>query len=201
MARILPTESAAPSELNHVVLRSAHVADGAAFYEHLLGMKRMAGDGKMAAAMSQDGEHHRVLLINVSEADRSAGPGLEHMAFKVRTVGELLGNYKRCKDLGIVPFMSVHHGGTLSAYYLDPDGVQIEVLVDTQPTDVSIEMMHSPQFAENPIGVPVDFDDLCERYEAGEPIESLYAQPPLQDGDLEQLIQKVVAARGAPLSR
>ena len=96
--------------------------------------------------------------------------------------------------------MQVHHGGTLSAYYLDPDGVQIEIFIDTQPTDTSIEMMNSPEFAKNPIGAPIDLDDLVERFEAGEPVASLYAQPELQDGDLHTLLEKVIAARGHQLN-
>jgi catechol-2,3-dioxygenase len=196
--RILPVDGPAPTELNHVVMRSAHVPACIEFYEKVLGMKKMAG-GDMGAALSHDGEHHRLLLMGVPAGEPNHGPGVEHIAFKTRSMGELLGNYKRVKDLGILPFMSVHHGGTLSMYYLDPDGVQIEVFIDTLPTDKSLEMMNSPEFAKNPIGVPVDFDDLCERYEAGESMTSLYAQPEEQEGDLQRLIEQVIAARGAPL--
>lgn len=196
--RTLPVEAPVPTELNHVVMRSAHVPECVDFYGKVLGMRVHAG-GEHAAALSQDGEHHRLLLMGVAPGEPNHGPGIEHIAFKTRSMAELLGNYKRLKGIGIVPFMAVHHGGTLSMYYLDPDGVQVEIFIDTNPTDVSIEMMNSPAFAQNPIGAPVDFDDLVERYEAGEPIASLYVQPELQDGDLEQLIEKVVAARGAPL--
>jgi catechol-2,3-dioxygenase len=198
--RTLPVDMPAPSELNHVVMRSAHVPECIDFYGKLLGMKVMAG-GAMGAALSQDGEHHRLLMIAVKPGEPNYGPGVEHIAFKVRSLAELLGNYKRLKGIGMMPFMSVHHGGTLSMYYLDPDRVQVEVFIDTNPADISIEMMSSPKFAANPIGVPVDFDDLCARYEAGESIVSLYEQPEAREGDLQDLIQKVVAARGAPLSR
>jgi catechol 2,3-dioxygenase-like lactoylglutathione lyase family enzyme len=197
--RTLPVDTPAPAELNHVVMRSAHVRECIEFYGKLLGMKKMAG-GDMGAALSHDGEHHRLLLMGVPEGDPNHGPGVEHIAFKVRSLGELLGNYKRVKGLGMLPFMSVHHGGTLSMYYLDPDGVQIEIFIDTLPTDQSLEMMNSPEFMKNPIGVPVDFDELCDRFEAGESMESLYAQPEEQEGDLERLIEQVVGARGAPLS-
>jgi catechol 2,3-dioxygenase-like lactoylglutathione lyase family enzyme len=199
--RTLPVDAPAPTELNHVVMRSAHVAECTEFYGKLLGMKLMAGDGVMGAALSQDGEHHRLLLMGVAPGDPNHGPGVEHIAFKARSLEDLLGNYKRLKGMDILPYMAVHHGGTLSMYYLDPDGVQIEILIDTQPADLSIEMMNSPEFAKNPIGVPISFDDLCERYEAGDSIASLYAQPEEQEGDLEKLIEQVVGARGAPLQR
>jgi catechol-2,3-dioxygenase len=195
--RVLPTAMPVPVELNHVVLRNAHVAECVDFYGKLLGMKVQAGDGKHAAALSHDGEHHRLLLMGVGDAERNpAAPGVEHIAFKTGSMGELLGNYRRVKELGIEPFMVVHHGGTLSVYYLDPDGVQVEVFIDTFPTDVSIEYMHTPEFRSNPIGSPIDIEDLIARFEAGEPLPSLYARPAPQDGDLESLITKVQAARG-----
>lgn len=198
--RSLSVDTPAPAELNHVVMRSAHVPECIDFYGKLLGMKKMAG-GDMGAALSHDGEHHRILLMGVAAGEPNDGPGIEHIAFKLRSIGDLLGNYQRVKALGMMPFMSVHHGGTLSMYYLDPDGVQIEIFIDTLPTDQSLEMMNSPEFRKNPIGVPVDFDDLCERYQAGESMESLYAQPEEKEGDLDRLIEQVVSARGGPLSR
>lgn len=198
--RQLHVEAPVPVELNHVVMRSAHVSECVDFYSKLLGMRVQAGDGEHAAALSHDGEHHRLLLMAVPPAEKTPGPGIEHIAFKTRTMAELLGNYKRAKELGLKPFMQVHHGGTLSAYYLDPDGVQIEIFIDTQPTDTSIEMMNSPEFAKNPIGAPIDFDDLVERFEAGEPVASLYEQPQLKDGDLHALLEKVIEARGHQLN-
>lgn len=198
--RVLPTDAPVPVELNHVVLRNAHVADCVAFYDTVLGMKVNAGDGEHGAALSHDGEHHRLLLMGVADGDRNpAGPGIEHIAFKTGSMAELLGNYQRVKAEGIEPFMAVHHGGTMSVYYLDPDGVQVEVFIDTLATDVAIEHMHSPEFQANPIGSPLDMDDLVARFDAGEPLKSLYVQPAPQDGDLESLIEKVQAARGGAL--
>jgi catechol 2,3-dioxygenase-like lactoylglutathione lyase family enzyme len=198
--RELPTDAPVSAALNHVVLRNAHVEKCVDFYGKLLGMKVHAGDGKFAAALSHDGEHHRLLLMGVvGERPDPSGPGVEHIAFKTGSMGELLGNYVRVKKLGIEPFMVVHHGGTLSAYYLDPDGVQIEIFIDTFPTDVSIEYINTPEFQENPIGSPIDLDDLVARFEAGEPLPQLYARPEPQEGDLESLIEKVQAARGGAL--
>ena len=60
----------------------------------------------------------------------------------------------------------IHHGGTLSAYYRDPDGNQVELQVDALTMEDTDALMRSPVFAANPIGIPVDFDDLIARYEA-----------------------------------
>ena len=42
--------------------------------------------------------------------------------------------------------------------------------------------MRSGEFAANPIGVIFDPEDLVARYEAGEPIATLTARPPLPEG-------------------
>jgi catechol 2,3-dioxygenase-like lactoylglutathione lyase family enzyme len=194
--RTIPTERPAAVNLSHIVLRTARLDATIEFYERLIGMKanfRSPG----GAALSHDGEHHRIALALVREGEKNPmEPGLEHVAFKLRSLTDLLGNYKRLRDIGTVPFMTIHHGGTLSAYYLDPDGVQVETFIDAQIADVAIASMSSEAFKQNPIGVPVDFDDLVVRYENGESITALLAQPALRDGQIEELIGKVRAARG-----
>ncbi len=198
--RTLQTDTPGAADLSHIVLRTTDVEACVDFYGKLLGMRVQGGDGKSAAALSHDGEHHRLLLMGVAPADVDpAGPGVEHIAFKMRGMPELLGNYKRVKELGIEPALRIHHGGTLSMYYLDPAGVQIELFIDIYPTDISIEAMNSPEFAKNPIGVPVDFDELVRRYEAGEAMTSLYEKPEEQEGDFERMLQEVIAARGGSI--
>lgn len=193
--RSIPTAAPAAVSLSHVVLRTAHLDATIAFYENLIGMTaNYRSEG--GAALSHDGEHHRIALAAVAPGEQNAAaPGLEHLAFKMRSLGDLLGNYRRLKAVGVLPFMTIHHGGTLSAYYLDPDGLQVETFIDTQVADLSIEDMSSDRFATNPIGVPVDFDLLTDRFLAGEAISALLQQPQLQEGQLEQLIATITAAR------
>lgn len=191
--RTIPTTHPAPVALSHIVLRTAHLDDTIAFYEQLVGMKANYRSGG-GAALSHDGEHHRIALMSVAPGERARmAPGLEHVAFKIRSLGELLGNHRRLKQAGVEPFMSVHHGGTISAYYRDPDGLQVETFIDTQVADLSIEDMNGPGFTANPVGVPIDLDELTARYEAGEPVSALLVQPELQAGQLEELVGKIMA--------
>jgi catechol-2,3-dioxygenase len=185
-----PTLPAA--EFAHVVLRTGHVAESIDFYETVLGMRRISG-GEHGAALSHDGEHHRIALIGVPDAPRQPGPGLEHFAWKAQSLGDLLGNHKRITEAGIEPYLCIHHGGTLSIYYRDPDRNQIEVFIDTLTVDESIEYMGTERFAANPIGVPFDVDDLIRRYEAGEPMEGLLAQPEADPEAVEEMMDKVIA--------
>ena len=62
---------------------------------------------------------------------------------------------------------------TLSAYYRDPDGNQVELQVDTMSLDEADTFMSSPVFAANPIGINVDFDDLVARRRSGESVDSI----------------------------
>ena len=177
---------------SHVVLRTADVPATVAFYGHVLGMKVNSG-GVTGAALSHDGEHHRIALIGVPPSPRRAGPGLEHVAWKAGSLGDLLANHRRIRDAGIEHYVAIHHGGTLSIYYRDPDLNQVEVFIDTMVVDEAIEYMRTPEFASNPLGVPFDPDDLIRRYEGGETIEQLLRQPKADDDAMDEMITKVIA--------
>ncbi|TPG36718.1 VOC family protein [Mycolicibacterium hodleri] len=194
--RTIRTDTPTPVTLAHVVLRTAQLDAKIDFYEQLVGMRTNYRNAS-GAALSHDGEHHRIALMAVPPSEpNSLAPGLEHLAFKMRSLGELLGNYRRLKTAGLVPLVTIHHGGTLSAYYLDPDGLQVETFIDTQIADLSIEDMSSDRFAANPVGVPVDLDELTDRFVAGEPIAALLEQPPLREGQLDELVTTITSTRG-----
>jgi len=69
-------------------------------------------------------------------------------------------------------------GLTLSVYYRDPDGNRMEFQVDCcANAEEAHAFMHSAAFAENPIGVEVDADELLTQYRNGVPAEMLLIQP------------------------
>jgi catechol-2,3-dioxygenase len=197
--RIAPTDLRANVGLSHFVLRTAHLDETIEFYAQVVGMhinQLMPGAG---AALSNDGEHHRIALASVPPAEGDVNPlvpGVDHVAYKMRTIADLLGNYKRLRDRGITPSMTIHHGSTLSAYYLDPNGVQVETFIDVVVRDRAAAMGGSHASAANQIGVPVDFDDLVARYEAGDALASLYEQPVVDDNEIRALESTVGATRG-----
>jgi len=83
-------------------------------------------------------------------------------------VSDLLSTYERLAANGIRPTTSIHHGITLSFYYLDPDRNEVELQVDAfrNPRELS-EFLASGAFARNPIGVLVDGEALVARWRAG----------------------------------
>jgi hypothetical protein len=63
-------------------------------------------------------------------------------------------------------------------YYADPDGNQIELQVDNyDKIEDATAFFYSEAFAENPIGVEFDPEDLLRRLRAGEPEEDLKRRP------------------------
>jgi catechol-2,3-dioxygenase len=192
--RIAPTNLRASVGLSHFVLRTAKLDETIEFYHRVVGMivnHQVTG----GAAISNDGEHHRIALAVVNEADGDVDPlmpGVDHVAYKLRNLADLLGNYKRLRDSGLRPVMTIHHGSTLSAYYLDPNGIRVETFIDLVVRDQAAAMGGDV----GSVSVPVDFDDLVERYEAGEAITSLYEQPTVDDEELRALRATVGATRG-----
>jgi catechol-2,3-dioxygenase len=184
--------AAGPGKFAHIVLRSADVAKSREWYKTVLNASEIMEPNDQGAGLTYDAEHHRVLILSLTPAEKKALegmdvhaiyderrklPGLEHFAYTHNNIATLLSTYLRLKKAGIVPTFQVNHGGTLSLYYTDPDGNIVELLLDTMTMDQATDLMHSKEFAENPVGYPFDPDDLCERYEAGESLSSLLYSP------------------------
>lgn len=106
-------------------------------------------------------------------------------------LGDLLGNYYRLKSKGIEPVRTINHGPTISFYYRDPENVMLELQVDNFAThEESNAFFHSQGFAENPIGVLVEPDDLRTTWESGVPWEDIRRRPPLPAGVMPVDMQK-----------
>jgi catechol-2,3-dioxygenase len=137
------------------------------------------------AFLTYDDEHHRFAFANMSALDPGStagtmphGVGVNHVGYTFADARELLENYDRLKQAGIMPYWCVHHGVTLSAYYRDPDGNRMEFQVDRFEDAVEANaFMQSETFAANPVGVDVDFDELLDRCRHGASIEELMIQP------------------------
>lgn len=179
MARTLePKPEMRPSKFAHFVLRTRDLAASVAWYEQVVGMRKVFGND-FVQFMTYDDEHHRIALIQtpVRELAPPGAAGLDHVAYTFDTLGELLENYKRLEALGIEPVWAINHGPTTSLYYRDPDGNRVEFQYDNFPTEAELKSwLKSEAFAKNPIGVEFDVADLVERYERGDPIEELVQQ-------------------------
>ena len=173
-----------PRQLAHVVRRTSRFEEMVHWYCTVHGAEVVHSDG-MLAFLTNDEEHHRIAIAGIPGLPEQPpmAAGTDHIAFTYGDLGDLLQTYRRLKAAGIEPFWCINHGPTTSLYYKDPDGSRVELQVDNLPTAEAIDgWMRTGQFAANPIGVVFDPEVLVARYEAGEPIASLTARPPLPDG-------------------
>lgn len=168
-----------PEKLAHFVIRTSRFEELVAWYMTVLGAKP-AFKNDILAFLSYDEEHHRVAVLNVPGlAPQPEGVvGVHHNAFTYASLSDLLQTYERLRDVGIKPVFPINHGPTTSMYYADPDGNQIELQVDNYDTiEEATAFFYSEAFAENPIGVEFDPEELIRRLKAGEPEEDVKRRP------------------------
>jgi catechol 2,3-dioxygenase-like lactoylglutathione lyase family enzyme len=180
-----------PAYLSHVVLRTSNVRQMSRWWRIVLAAQSMyadsadGSDGRMAFDfISFDEEHHRIAFVDtdarsnsppaVKAADAALSP-LHHIAFTFASIGDLVANYKYLKSEGILPTYTVHHGPTVSNYYVDPDGNSIELQIDAHGTRAELdEWFRSGEFKKRQgAGPTFDFERMVERYEAGDDPEYL----------------------------
>jgi catechol 2,3-dioxygenase-like lactoylglutathione lyase family enzyme len=168
-----------PAKLAHFVLRTSRYKELVEWYKTVLGAHAVF-ENEFLTFISYDEEHHRVAIIDMKDlGGQSDGVvGVHHIAFTYKSLTELLGNYEKLKNLGIVPVYNINHGPTTSLYYEDLDRNQLEFQVENYETvEESSKFFYSEAFAENPVGVEFDPDELLGRLRAGVPEHELKRRP------------------------
>ena len=176
-----------PAKFVHVVYRTRNYDKMLDWYQTVFGAKVQYRDPALAF-LTYDDEHHRMAFINLdtvrpdgAETDARGMLGVDHVAYTYPSLEVLFENYAELKAKGITPYWCVHHGITVSMYYADPDGNQMEFQVDAFDTaDEANALMHSPRWPTNPIGIEYDPDDWLAKLRAGTPAASFLAR----EGDL-----------------
>lgn len=169
-----------PKTFAHIVYRTYRFDEMLDWYVKVFAGK-VQYQSPVIAFVTYDEEHHRVALLNLgivkgeSDARVPRGqPGVDHVAYGYRSLTELLDKYLELKAKGVLPYWCVHHGITVSLYYADPDGNQMEFQADSfSSNDDANAFMHGPHFAVNPIGVEFDPEAMLARLHAGESEVSL----------------------------
>ena len=126
----------APSKFAHVVYDTYRYEEMIEWYQFVFDA-RIGHKGEVLAFLTYDDEHHRFAFRNLGDGedpapgakDRNAS-GVNHVAYTWSNLDELLDQYTRMKERGIVPVRPIRHGMTLSMYYQDPDGNQMEFQID-----------------------------------------------------------------------
>lgn len=163
-----------PQKFAHVVYRTDDMARLRDWYLTVL-EAHVAFENSFICFLTYDEEHHRVAIVADRKFTRPARPrAVDHVAFTYADLRSLVDTHARLKEIGVDPYWTVNHGPTTSFYYRDPDGNGVELQVDNYATvDELHEFFRSDHFADNPIGIDVDVDDLRARLDAGEPVPTL----------------------------
>lgn len=164
-----------PEKFVHVVYRTRRFEAMLAWYAAVFDAQ-VRHQNPALAFLSYDEEHHRFAFINLeilqpegSDIDRVGAIGVDHVAYTYGSLTTLFENYENLKAQGISPYWCIHHGITVSMYYADPDGNQMELQVDCFPSaEEANAFMEGPHFALNPIGVEYDPEEWLRRLRSGE---------------------------------
>jgi catechol-2,3-dioxygenase len=176
---------APPLRFAHVVYRTNDLPRLRDWYLTTLEAS-VAFENDLICFITYDEEHHRVAIVNDRRFEPPGRPrAVDHVAYTRRDLRDLIDTHDRLATAGILPYWTVNHGPTTSFYYRDPEGNGIEFQVDNYP---DVEQLHqffrSAHFADNPIGIDVDVDDLRARLDAGEPIASLLLRADVAAGTM-----------------
>ena len=165
-----------PAKFAHVVYRTRRFARMVQWYKSVFDAK-IQFQNDMLAFLTYDEEHHRIAFANLTVLDpegaaeeRRGKIGVDHVAYTFRSLRELFENYEQLKSDGITPYWCIHHGVTVSLYYADPDGNQMEFQVDSYPTNEEANAyMYGPNYKANAMGVEYNPDEWLARLRAGTP--------------------------------
>jgi catechol 2,3-dioxygenase len=164
---------------HHVLLKTTCLQETIDWYTAVVGCEAVF-QGPGIAFLSNDGANHRISLLSSpllqEDPDFQRHAGMHHLAFEYASVDDLLDTWVRLRDdFGYEPHMSLHHGPTLSFYYVDPNGNSVELQADAfSDWALSKEFIReSPQFKADPIGKFVDPAKLVAARAAGAKTDEL----------------------------
>jgi len=117
-------------ELGHVHLKVTDLERSVSFYEEVFGLSVTERQDRFVF-LSWGERHHDVALQEVHGSRQATGPGLYHLAVEVPDRTALEAPRDRVEEWteNVTP---VDHGISESLYFSDPDGIGIEVYVDTR---------------------------------------------------------------------
>jgi catechol-2,3-dioxygenase len=131
----LEADMSAPRDIGHLVLNVSNCERSTAFYRDVVGFQvsRYVPGGKRTF-LTCGVVHHNLALFEVppDTPPRQKGQvGINHFAFKVDHYADLQAAFQRLTAANAVIDHVVDHGMTRSVYFLDPDGIMMELFCDT----------------------------------------------------------------------
>ena len=172
------TAMPSPTKIHHVhVFSDERYDDMVEFYQRVLNARVVTVHEGPAPLtfLSYDDHDHRIVIIKKPGWGRKPDNhvGVSHLAFGYSSLGEIIYIYKQMKEWGYPPpHWVVNHGNSTSMYYKDPDGNEVETMVDNFTPPETQRYKSNYQFTEE-FGEMregnFDPDKMVALYESGVP--------------------------------
>ncbi len=189
----------APIHIGSVTLRSRDMQGLAAFYEHKIGLDRLAGDAARISLGSGGDAYLHIEAAAHGAVEPEGAAGLFHTAFLLPDRASLGRWFMRAHALGVRFDGASDHAVSEAFYLSDPDGNGIEVYHD-RPRD---EWRAEPDGGVRMTTAPMDIDGVlaAARATAGEgdgrfPAETRIGHVHLKVGDATEAQRFYVDALG-----
>jgi len=128
-----PVEAfAKPRKVSHVVLNSGDMDGVADWYCKTLGFRVSDYSADQMVFLRCASDHHSIALV------RGHYPSVNHVAFELPSINELMRSIGRMKQVGVVPTWGPGRhgpGDNPFAYYVSPSGFVIEFTAEVQQID------------------------------------------------------------------
>lgn len=126
--------------IGHVHLKVSDLARSEAFYRDVLGFKITMRYGDKITFLALDDVCHHHLALNVEQTEGAPPPppnscGLLHFALLFPSVDNLRRAARHVISSGIELFAASDHGNSIGLYLRDPDGIEIELTWDRDPSE------------------------------------------------------------------
>ena len=165
-----------PAKIHHIHIFSDERYDEmVTFYQRILNAETITINPDGITFLSYDDHDHRIAMIKKPGWGRKADKpvGVSHLAFGYSSLGELIYIYKKMKEWGYPPpHWVVNHGNSTSFYYRDPDGNEVETMLDNYTPLDTQEYKRHYQFTEEFGAMKegnFDPDKMVALYESGVP--------------------------------
>ena len=122
-----------PRRFGHVNMFIGSYERAADYYRDIVGFTEVYRQpNNMAAFMSNGNTYHDLGLTDIRSryCKPDQKPGLWHLAFEVENEVDLVDGYNRAIDAGVTFEMTEDHDVAHALYFVDPDGLLVEVYAD-----------------------------------------------------------------------
>jgi len=123
----------APRRLAHANMFVSDYVKAYDFYRHVLGFSEAYRQpDNLASFLSNGNTYHDLALTDIRSKYAREGqrPGLNHLAFEVKSEAALVGSYNKAVAAGFDFFWTANHDVAYSIYLRDPDGFEVEFYAD-----------------------------------------------------------------------